>query len=384
MRKILFDLSVCQPTGHIKFHGGGVYGYIVFKELCKRASEVVIAYYDKSHFIEPSVVATIETYGVNTVDASQYELENIITNDISLIYSPLYREEYKKLLNRNILIYITIHGLRKLEMNKDKYEFYYSSGIKSFLKTLLKRTFVYNLLTNHYLDEYKFLIENKNVRVVTVSNHSKSSICYYYPSVCKDKILVYYSPSTTGIEYKEVKSYMTEKYYLILSADRWLKNAYRAMLAFDTLFEKNRNIAGKVIVVGLHENNYLIKRIRHKDRFQIMDYVDRLQLESLLCGAYALIYPTLNEGFGYPPLEAMKYGTPVVASSFSAVSEICGDSVLYSNPYSSAEIAMRIIELEDVAIYAEYRKRSLNRYEYITKRQKDDLNKLINELLISI
>lgn len=45
---------------------------------------------------------------------------------------------------------------------------------------------------------------------------------------------------------------------------------------------------------------------------------------------------------------------------------------------------MRIIELEDVAIYAEYRKRSLNRYEYITKRQKDDLNKLINELLISI
>ena len=85
----------------------------------------------------------------------------------------MYREEYKKLLNRNILIYITIHGLRKLEMNKDKYEFYYSSGIKSFLKTLLKRTFVYNLLTNHYLDEYKFLIENKNVRVVTVSNHSK-------------------------------------------------------------------------------------------------------------------------------------------------------------------------------------------------------------------
>lgn len=123
-------------------------------------------------------------------------------------------------------------------MNKDKYEFYYSSGIKSFLKTLLKRTFVYNLLTNHYLDEYKFLIENKNVRVVTVSNHSKSSICYYYPSVCKDKILVYYSPSTTGIEYKEVKSYMTEKYYLILSADRWLKNAYRAMLAFDTLLKR--------------------------------------------------------------------------------------------------------------------------------------------------
>lgn len=101
------------------------------------------------------------------------------------------------------------------------------------------------------------------------------------------------------------------------------------MLAFDTLFEKNRNIAGKVIVVGLHENNYLIKRIRHKDRFQIMDYVDRLQLESLLCGAYALIYPTLNEGFGYPPLEAMKYGTPVVASSFLLCQNLWGFSFIF-------------------------------------------------------
>ena len=45
---------------------------------------------------------------------------------------------------------------------------------------------------------------------------------------------------------------------------------------------------------------------------------------------------------------------------------------------------MHLRELEGVANYAEYRKRSLNRYEYITKRQKDDLNKLINELLISI
>lgn len=381
MGKILFDLSVCQPLGHIKFHGGGVYGYIVFMEICKRSPNSIIAYYDKSCFIEPSVITIIETYEVITIDASQYNIEDVIINDVSLMYSPLYKKEYKKILDKNIPIYITIHGLRKLEMNRDKYEHYYSYGIKSFLKALLKRTFVFNLLTGYYLNEYKALINHQNVRIVTVSNHSRNSICYYYSSVDKDNITVYYSPSTAIVNYDETKPYTSEKYYLIISADRWLKNAYRAMVAFDTLFEKNRSFIGKVIVIGLPKDNRLIKRMKHQDRFQIMDYVNRNQLESMLCGAYALVYPTLNEGFGYPPLEAMKYGTPVISSSFSAVQEICGDSVLYVNPYSSAEIAMRIIELENLASYTEYRKKALARYDYITIRQKEDLDKLISDLL---
>lgn len=59
-----------------------------------------------------------------------------------------------------------------------------------------------------------------------------------------------------------------------------------------------------------------MSKIKNKSHFVLLEYVDNNVLESLYKGAYALIYPTLNEGFGYPPLEAMKYGTPVLSSPF--------------------------------------------------------------------
>ena len=54
MNKILFDLRACQPLNHIKFHGGGMYGLVVFEELCKTAPEKIVAYWDMERFIEPT------------------------------------------------------------------------------------------------------------------------------------------------------------------------------------------------------------------------------------------------------------------------------------------------------------------------------------------
>ncbi len=57
--------------------------------------------------------------------------------------------------------------------------------------------------------------------------------------------------------------------------------------------------------------------------------------------AMALVYPSLYEGFGLPPLEAMAAGTPVVAMPFSSVPEVGGDAVLYSEGLSSVDLALR-------------------------------------------
>ena len=156
---------------------------------------------------------------------------------------------------------------------------------------------------------------------------------YYYPFVDEKRIKVMYSVSTTPEGYEKTKPYTTDKYYLIVSANRWLKNAYRAIQAFDRLFDNPQYaIKGKVVVLGLSKDTSIYKRIKHKERFELLGYVDQDTLESLYKGAYALVYPSLNEGFGYPPLEAMKYGTPVIASPFASITEVCGDSVLYANP----------------------------------------------------
>lgn len=374
MKKILFDLRGCQPNRGSKFHGGGIYGYIVLKSLIKQVSGRLVVYYDAKRFIAPDVEQMIEDYNVEKIDMNEKDLLQCIRdNEIGVFYSPLFNRSYIQLKKLNIQIIVTIHGLRNLEMNRDSTEIYYARSLRDKLKALMKQTPYYQRLLKKYWEEKKWLFESENVHIITVSNHSKHSIMYYYPFVDENRIQVMYSASTTPEGYENTKPYSMEKYYLIVSANRWLKNAYRAILAFDKLFDNPQyGIEGKVIVLGLSKDTYIYKHIKYKERFELMGYVDQDTLESLYKGAYALVYPTLNEGFGYPPLEAMKYGTPVIASPFASITEVCGDAVLYANPYSVEEIANRVLQMENLGIHEEIKMTGRMKYEKIFKQQNTD------------
>jgi glycosyltransferase involved in cell wall biosynthesis len=68
-------------------------------------------------------------------------------------------------------------------------------------------------------------------------------------------------------------------------------------------------------------------------------HVDDRCLARLYTDAEALVYPSLYEGFGIPPLEAMSYGTPVIASRAAALPEVVGDAALLVDPNDESEIA---------------------------------------------
>jgi glycosyltransferase involved in cell wall biosynthesis len=68
------------------------------------------------------------------------------------------------------------------------------------------------------------------------------------------------------------------------------------------------------------------------------------QIAALYMQALAFIFPSLYEGFGVPPLEAMIFGCPVIASSAGAVRETCGDAAMYFDPLSATELADRLRE----------------------------------------
>ena len=378
MKKILFDMVGCQPNRESKYHGGGIYGYIVLSFLVKQIPDRLMIRLDRSRFIDPAIEELISSKKIQTVDIRESSLSECITKyDIGVFYSPLFNNSYQQLLQSGIPIVITIHGLRNLEMNRDKTECLYAKTLRDNIKAFLKQTPYYNHLLKKYWEDKKWLFDNDNVHIITVSNHSKNSILYHYPFADKERIKVLYSVSTTPEGYKTTKPYFEKKYYLIVSANRWLKNAYRAIKAFDNLFDNPQyGVDGKVMVLGLSKDTAIYKKIRNKERFQLMGYVDQATLESLYKGAYALVYPSLNEGFGYPPLEAMKYGTPVIASPFASITEVCGDSVLYANPYSSEEIAFRILQLEEKVNYQLYEKRGIERYKLISAKQESDLEEL--------
>ena len=165
----------------------------------------------------------------------------------------------------------------------------------------------------------------------------------------------------------------------MISASVWIKNSYRGILALDEFFDHKEFSGIKAIVLGGLPSK-IFNQIRNKKNFEIHDYVSTKQLEEYYANAYLFFYPTLNEGFGYPPLEAMKYGTPVIASSISAVREVCEHSVLYFNPYSIEEMTTKLIQFQSMD-YKIQKQKSINQYYKIKKKQTKDLERITKLIL---
>ena len=85
-----------------------------------------------------------------------------------------------------------------------------------------------------------------------------------------------------------------------------------------------------------------IERSPRRDRIRILRGVDDAHLAALYEGAAAFVFPTLYEGFGFPPLEAMARGTPVVAARNSSLPEVLGDAAEWVEGYDAEEWAAAV------------------------------------------
>ena len=151
-------------------------------------------------------------------------------------------------------------------------------------------------------------VRNPEIRFVTVSNHTLSSLRLFYPELSEVDIPVYYSPST--INEVALSRKRPADYFLLVSGDRWEKNNLRAIIALDELRSAGFLMAKKVVVTGVDSVKRYRYRIKNPDMFEFVGYVEDADLHQLYHDAYCFIYPTINEGFGYPPMEAMCYGVP--------------------------------------------------------------------------
>jgi glycosyltransferase involved in cell wall biosynthesis len=118
-------------------------------------------------------------------------------------------------------------------------------------------------------------------------------------------------------------------------------------------------------------------------RVCLTGYVAQEQLPALYSGAMALIYPSLYEGFGLPPLEAMACGAPVVTSGTTSLPEVVGDSALLVDPLSPESIADGIQRIvSDAPLREQLRERGLLRTRGVTwERAVTDTRKVFASLL---
>ncbi len=118
-------------------------------------------------------------------------------------------------------------------------------------------------------------------------------------------------------------------------------------------------------------------------RVRLTGYVAQEQLPALYSGAMALVYPSLYEGFGLPPLEAMACGTPVVTSCTSSLPEVVADAAVLVDPASPESIAEGIQRVVlNPSLRVELRERGLARARGISwDRSAEETRKVIASLL---
>jgi alpha-1,3-rhamnosyl/mannosyltransferase len=94
-----------------------------------------------------------------------------------------------------------------------------------------------------------------------------------------------------------------------------------------------------------------------------LGFVSLEQKAELLAGAQALVFPSLYEGFGLPPLEAMKLGVPVITTRSGALPEVCGEAASYVSINDPAELAQVMEKMFDEKLRTEYIEKGLKQAE---------------------
>ena len=369
---LLFDLVATQPDIFSKRHGGGKYGEAVLRSIIERNFPLV-CYYDSSRWLNPSIKTLLDRHRISLLDIKGKTLSEIVKlSSATCLYSAQVSPSILSL--REVDIYCTIHGLRRLETPLDSDMIHYLP-LKNFFRFVFYRICRKRRIKNEliYLND---LLNKDNIHVITVSNHSASLFKCFLSSARDKDIPVFYSPPSSSIEVTETK--YRERYFLLVSANRYVKNSLRALRAFDRLFSMGYLNGFKVKITGATSWKSFLFQPENHDRFEFYGYVDEPELEQLYHDSYCFVYPSLNEGFGYPPLESMHYGVPVIASSFSSIPEICGDAVMYFNPLSIEEIMSRIILITNEDYRIIYSQKAKSRYEVILKKQRDDLTAMVN------
>jgi glycosyltransferase involved in cell wall biosynthesis len=142
-------------------------------------------------------------------------------------------------------------------------------------------------------------------------------------------------------------SLVGQPYFLHVGVLEKRKNITTLLEAF-SMVQKN-NPAFKLVLVGntpvkdkLNDEPAImetIHRLKIKDAIIRLGYLDAENLSSIYQSAFAYIFPSLNEGFGLPVLEAFNAGLPLICANNSALPEVAEDAALYFDPHNISELA---------------------------------------------
>jgi glycosyltransferase involved in cell wall biosynthesis len=269
-----------------------------------------------------------EKIGINeklTFLWDQFKLKNALKeNKIDLFFSPYYKaplfSEIPLIISLFDLIYFKVEPYKNQLNNK----FY----IKYFIN----------------------LVAKKAIKIITISNDTQNDLIKLL-NLPKEKIKVvylsvsenFYHRGLQEIEGIKKKYNINKKYILYIGNSNPHKNLTRLVEAYTLLPDKTKKEYELVLAgVGNFFNSQLSTCCLTTLNSKLLGFVPDQDLPALYSGAELFVFPSLYEGFGLPPLEAMACGCPVASSNTSCMPEILGEACVYFDPFSPEEMSLVI------------------------------------------
>jgi glycosyltransferase involved in cell wall biosynthesis len=208
-------------------------------------------------------------------------------------------------------------------------------------------------LQRYYLRYFVSKLLRKSAGIIAITENTKQDIITAY-GIKPERISVILpgydrSRYRFGVEPGAVKSkYALKSYLLYLGNLMPHKNLRRLLRAFALL---HRELPYTLVIAGWKDPRHYraleaeTQTLGLAEKVLFLNYVPADELPALYTGAELFAFPSLYEGFGLPPLEAMACGCPVVVSNIASLSEVCGDAAYYVDPYDVKNIAEGIYKV---------------------------------------
>ena len=398
---LLFDLSSAQPQGDMVINGGGEYAYLLFCELLKNISPNEVTVLLASFNGENSNV--INLCKKNNIKIIYYDIVENITGIIAegkynkVVFPVCYCKYGSVKISNSVQVYTVIHDLCDLyyyganvKIGEFISKYKYINTLRKIKKGLVRKKRMEEIIQSHN----KILNLSLNQHIYTVSYYTKSAMIKYLD--CGDKnINVYYTPER--IMHKNISidrdsifekyGIKPKKFFMLMAGCRWTKNNAIVLKTLDNMFGNPRynmfldNF--KVVLLGVDSRNldFYHRELTQIDRFIFDGYVDDVTLDVLYKEAYLFVFPSILEGFGLPPIEAMKRKTLCACTTAMSIPEVCGDAAIYFDPYDSNSIEQAIIRSFDKKLKVILESNMEKRLLSLAKKREDDLKEIILDIV---
>jgi glycosyltransferase involved in cell wall biosynthesis len=199
---------------------------------------------------------------------------------------------------------------------------------------------------------YKFIRISalKAHHIITISNTEKERICkncnlndskisFVYHGIDE----MFFPRNKDEINAIKLKYKINQDYILYVGRLNLRKNIKTLLESFSQL-----QTDYKLVIIGAeHTKSFnLLKevaRLNLQEKVIKFGYVDDFKLSEVTAAASIFVFPTFAEGFGLPPIEAMKSGVPTIVSNVTCLPEICGKATVYFNPYSVVDLTNKLM-----------------------------------------